>query len=138
MSYGYGSQYGAGQGGYGGPPGQQGGYGGPGGYGGGGGGGGGYGGGGFAPPRGPPGPPPGADPQLWNWFQAVDVDNSGHISVEELQRALINGDWTPFDLDTVKLLMSIFDVDRSGTIGFNEFAGLWKYIKDWQKRFPPL
>ena len=24
------------------------------------------------------------------------------------------------------------DTDRSGTIGFNEFAGLWKYIKDWQ------
>ena len=27
---------------------------------------------------------------------------------------------TAFDLDTVKLLMSIFDTDRSGTIGFNE------------------
>ena len=24
------------------------------------------------------------------------------------------------------------DTDRSGTIGFNEFSGLWKYIKDWQ------
>jgi len=35
----------------------------------------------------------------------------------------------------VKLLMSIFDTDRSGTIGFNEFAGLWKYIKDWQNVF---
>lgn len=31
--------------------------------------------------------------------------------------------------------MSIFDTDRSGTIGFNEFAGLWKYIKDWQNVF---
>lgn len=48
---------------------------------------------------------------------------------------MINGDWTPFDLDTVKLLMNIFDTDRSGTIGFNEFAGLWKYIKDWQNVF---
>jgi len=28
--------------------------------------------------------------------------------------------------------MTIFDVDRSGTIGYNEFAGLWKYVKDWQ------
>ncbi|KAJ2932540.1 hypothetical protein H1R20_g4561, partial [Candolleomyces eurysporus] len=27
------------------------------------------------------------------------------------------------------------DADRSGTIGFNEFAGLWKYIKDWQNVF---
>jgi len=31
--------------------------------------------------------------------------------------------------------MTIFDTDRSGTIGFNEFAGLWKYIKDWQGVF---
>jgi len=57
------------------------------------------------------------------------------IHANELERALINGDWTPFDLDTVKMLMTIFDVDRSGTIGFNEFAGLWKYIKDWQNVF---
>jgi len=31
--------------------------------------------------------------------------------------------------------MNIFDTDRSGTIGFNEFAGLWKYIMDWQRVF---
>ncbi|KIP09039.1 hypothetical protein PHLGIDRAFT_126631 [Phlebiopsis gigantea 11061_1 CR5-6] len=90
--------------------------------------------GGFAPAP-PQGPPAGADPQLWNWFSSVDSDRSGHISAHELQRALINGDWTPFDLDTVKLLMTIFDTDRSGTIGFNEFAGLWKYIQDWQNVF---
>ncbi|KAI0061890.1 EF-hand [Artomyces pyxidatus] len=112
MSYGYG-----GQSSYGGPPA----------YGGGGAG-------GFAPP-GHGGPPPGADPQLWSWFTAVDTDRSGQVSAPELQKALINGDWSPFDLDTVKLLMNIFDSDRSGTIGFNEFAGLWKYIKDWQGVF---
>jgi len=90
--------------------------------------------GGFA--GGPPaGPPPGADPSLWQWFSSVDEDRSGAITAEELQQCLINGDWTPFDLDTVKMLMSIFDTDRSGTIGFNEFSGLWKYIKDWQGVF---
>lgn len=31
--------------------------------------------------------------------------------------------------------MSLFDSDRSGTIGFPEFTGLWKYIEDWQKVF---
>ncbi|KAJ7151879.1 hypothetical protein C8R43DRAFT_886613, partial [Mycena crocata] len=72
---------------------------------------------------------------LWGWFTSVDTDRSGAITASELERALINGDWTPFDLDTVKLLMTIFDTDRSGTIGFNEFAGLWKYIKDWQNVF---
>lgn len=81
------------------------------------------------------GPPPGADPQLWQWFIAVDRDRSGQINPQELSQALVNGDWTPFDLDTVKMLMSVFDVDRSGHISFNEFAGLWKYIQDWQGVF---
>jgi len=33
------------------------------------------------------------------------------------------------------MLMGLFDTDRSGTIGFHEFVGLWKYIADWQKVF---
>jgi len=75
------------------------------------------------------------DPQLWAMFESVDTDRSGYISATELQRALMNGDWTPFDLDTVKLLLTIFDTDRSGTIGYKEFAGVWKYINDWQNVF---
>lgn len=81
------------------------------------------------------GPPQGADPQLWHWFTNVDRDRSGSITVDELQSALVNGDWSRFDIDTVKMLMSIFDTDRSGTISFTEFVGLWKYITDWQKVF---
>lgn len=95
----------------------------------------GHGPGGFAAQTRAPQMPPGADPQLWQWFTAVDADSSGHITVNELQQALVNGDWSPFSLDSVKLLMSIFDTDRSGTIGFNEFSGLWRYIKDWQGVF---
>jgi len=79
--------------------------------------------------------PAGADPQLWQWFSSVDTDGNGTITANELQQALVNGDWTNFDLDTVKMLMGIFDTDRSGTIGYNEFAGLWKYISDWQDVF---
>jgi len=26
-------------------------------------------------------------------------------------------------------------IDNSGTINFNEFAGLWKYIEDWKRCF---
>ncbi|KIK63620.1 hypothetical protein GYMLUDRAFT_241543 [Collybiopsis luxurians FD-317 M1] len=80
-------------------------------------------------------PPPGVDPTLWAYFSGVDTDRSGSITANELQQALVNGNWTKFDLDTVKMLMSIFDVDRSGTINYNEFAGLWKYIQDWQNVF---
>jgi len=75
------------------------------------------------------------DPQLLQWFNAVDTDRSGSISVAELQAALVNGNWSKFDLDTVKMLMNIFDTDRNGTIGFQEFSGLWKYITDWQGVF---
>jgi Ca2+-binding EF-hand superfamily protein len=82
-----------------------------------------------------PVPPPGADPKLWSSFLKVDADRSGSISVFELQTALVNGDWTPFDLDTVKLLMNLFDQNRSGDISFAEFTGLWQYIEDWQRVF---
>ncbi|KAI9507757.1 hypothetical protein F5148DRAFT_1284835 [Russula earlei] len=82
-----------------------------------------------------PVPPPGADPKLWSCFLTVDVDRSGSISVHELQGALINGDWTHFDFDTVMLLMSLFDTHRTGSIDFNGFTGLWRYIEDWQHVF---
>ncbi|OZJ06659.1 hypothetical protein BZG36_00453 [Bifiguratus adelaidae] len=88
------------------------------------------------PPQGPPGQaPPGADPQLWYWFRAVDTDNSGALTTEELQRALVNGDWSPFNIETVRLMMNMFDKDNTGTITFPEFAGLWKYIQDWKECF---
>jgi len=48
---------------------------------------------GFTNPAAAYGPPPGADPQLWQWFRAVDEDRSGSISCQELQRALVNGNW---------------------------------------------
>ncbi|KAF9228601.1 EF-hand [Gyrodon lividus] len=82
-----------------------------------------------------PAPPVGADPQLWQWFASVDTDGSGALSVTELQKALVNGNWSNFDLDTVKMLVNIFDGNRSGTIGFADFARLWKYIAEWQSVF---
>ncbi|KAJ7795642.1 hypothetical protein B0H14DRAFT_2391396, partial [Mycena olivaceomarginata] len=71
----------------------------------------------------------------WHWFLAVDEDRSGEINAEELQCALINHDSSAFDLDTVKVLMIIFDDDKNGTIDFNEFAGLRKFIENWRKIF---
>jgi len=68
-------------------------------------------------------------------FQRVDKDRSGTIDVHELKLALINSNYDQFDLDTVKMLLNMFDTDRSGTIAFNEFIGLFKYIEDWQGVF---
>ena len=49
------------------------------------------------------------DQQLYGWFKAVDTDGSGQLSADELQRALINGDWSPFNIETVRLMVNMFD-----------------------------
>ena len=55
------------------------------------------------------GAPPGSDPVLWNFFSQVDKNRSGHIDAFELQNALVNGDWSKFELDTVYILVQMFD-----------------------------
>ncbi|XP_030831192.1 programmed cell death protein 6 [Strongylocentrotus purpuratus] len=72
---------------------------------------------------------------LWGVFQKVDKDHSGHISSQELQQALSNGSWNPFNPETVRLMITMFDKDHSGTITFQEFGALWKYVTDWQNTF---
>lgn len=59
-----------------------------------------------APPHGIA-PPPGADPTLWNWFITVDNDKSGQITSNELKQALVNGNWTHFNDETCRLMISM-------------------------------
>ncbi|KAF9300892.1 Alpha-1 3/1 6-mannosyltransferase alg-2 [Mortierella antarctica] len=80
-------------------------------------------------------PSPALQASLKDWFDAVDTDHSGGISCTELQRALTNGDWTPFNVETVRLMMNMFDRDNDGTIDFHEFIGLWNYIEKWKACF---
>ncbi|XP_078271777.1 programmed cell death protein 6 isoform X1 [Rhinoraja longicauda] len=72
---------------------------------------------------------------LWTIFQRVDRDRSGVISESELQQALSNGTWTPFNPKTVRSIIGMFDRNNRGGVDFNEFMGLWKYINDWQNIF---
>uniref|UniRef100_UPI00398E34FE programmed cell death protein 6 n=1 Tax=Pristiophorus japonicus TaxID=55135 RepID=UPI00398E34FE len=72
---------------------------------------------------------------LWSVFQRVDRDRSGIISEPELQQALSNGTWTPFNPKTVRCIIGMFDRNNRGGVDFNEFMGLWKYINDWQNIF---
>lgn len=85
---------------------------------------------------------------LWDVFQRVDKDHSGAISADELQQALSNGTWTPFNPETVRLMIGMFDTDKTdpdapgmfdknqnGTVNFEEFGALWKYVTDWQNCF---
>ncbi|KAF7470406.1 programmed cell death protein 6 isoform X3 [Marmota monax] len=72
---------------------------------------------------------------LWNVFQRVDKDRSGVISDSELQQALSNGTWTPFNPVTVRSIISMFDRENKAGVNFSEFTGVWKYITDWQNVF---
>lgn len=46
---------------------------------------------------------------LFKFFNRVDKDRSGYISADELQQALSNGTWTPFNPETVRLMIGMFD-----------------------------
>lgn len=72
---------------------------------------------------------------LWGIFTKIDKDGNGRITAYELQQALSNGSWTPFNPETIRLMISMFDRDNSGTIEFNEFYALWQYVTDWQRTF---
>jgi hypothetical protein len=38
--------------------------------------------------------------------------------VDELQRALINGDWSPFNIETVRTMVNMFDAGKSTDHGY--------------------
>nr|CAD7406413.1 unnamed protein product [Timema poppensis] len=58
---------------------------------------------------------------LWDVFQRVDKDRSGYISADELQVALSNGTWTPFNPETVRLMIvyTVLLVPFPGTASFH-------------------
>jgi len=105
---------------------------------------------GSAPPQGGyPGAPPASgysapggygqqpqvDPSVSQWFSAVDTDRSGQISAQELQRALVNGNWSHFSEEACRMMIEMFDRKRSGTINITEFSELFKYINQWKATF---
>lgn len=77
----------------------------------------------------------GTDPTLLPLFRAVDKAGTGQLSEKELSAALVNGDWTAFDVQTVRMMIRMFDSDRNGTIGFDEFCGLWSFLASWRTLF---
>jgi peflin len=60
---------------------------------------------------------------------------TGQLTEKELSAALVNGDWTSFDPQTVRMMIRMFDSDRSGAIGFEEFCGLWSFLASWRTLF---
>ena len=60
-------------------------------------------------------------------FFQVDTDRSGQISAEELARAFSSGG-QPFPEKTAKFLIAMFDRNRTGQIGFQEFMALDSFV----------
>ncbi|KAL8735694.1 MAG: hypothetical protein Q9181_002736 [Wetmoreana brouardii] len=75
------------------------------------------------------------DASLFPLFKAVDKKGTGHLTEKELRAALVNGDFTSFDPHTVKMMIRMFDADKSGTIGFDEFCRLWAFLASWRSLF---
>ncbi|XP_051663032.1 LOW QUALITY PROTEIN: peflin [Manacus candei] len=79
--------------------------------------------------------PPGVDPEAFSWFQTVDVDHSGFISVKELKQALVNNNWSSFNDETCLLMINMFDKTRSGRIDVYGFSALLRFIQQWKSLF---
>ena len=58
-----------------------------------------------------------------------------HIITKHIDNISLAGTWQPFNPETIRLMIGMFDRDSSGTINFQEFSSLWKYVTDWQNTF---
>ncbi|CAG9759413.1 unnamed protein product [Ceutorhynchus assimilis] len=74
-------------------------------------------------------------PQVKQWFESVDRDRSGEISWEELQSALVNAEGRNFSESACRLMIGMFDKDKTGTINALEFQELYNYINSWLGTF---
>ena len=82
----------------------------------------------------PMGPPPpeddGSDKEvLWSRFKAAG--GGAPLTEVQLGKTLLNSDQALFDYRTVYMLMRMFDVDQTGSVDFDEFCGLSKYLSAW-------
>lgn len=68
-------------------------------------------------------------------YQQIDKDRSNAINATELQACLSNGTWEPFNAETIRLMITMFDRSHKGQLNFEEFKLLWKYIEDWRQCF---
>ncbi|MEE6489467.1 hypothetical protein FKM82_015577 [Ascaphus truei] len=78
-----------------------------------------------------------ADP-MWGYFTAV-AGQDGEVDAEELQRCLtqsgIHGTYTPFSLETCRIMIAMLDMDHTGKMGFNEFKELFGALNAWKQNF---
>ena len=62
-----------------------------------------------------------SEAQLRIWFDQIDLDGNGLLSVREVQKCLALNHLT-FSLTSTNMLMRLFDADHSGALSFNQFV----------------
>jgi len=72
--------------------------------------------------------------QVKGAFEKVDLNKSGSIEWNELRHAL-GAIGYPNDEETVKTMMSMFDVDKSGQLNVEEFSQLVAYLSQTSQNF---
>ena len=75
------------------------------------------------------------NPQVAQWFQAVDTDRTGTLDFNQLCYALRNGDNTAFRPETCRLMINMFDQDGNGVIDINEFQQIMNFLSTWRQSF---
>lgn len=68
----------------------------------------------------------------------MDQDRSGQIDAKELQKALVNGNWSHFSEEACRMMIDMFDRDKSGQINMQEFGALFAYINQWKGLFESI
>ncbi|TWW64034.1 Grancalcin [Takifugu flavidus] len=81
---------------------------------------------------------PAANDPMWGYFTAI-AGQDGEVDAEELQRCLtqsgFTGSYTPFSLETCRIMIAMLDRDHTGKMGFNEFKELFAALNGWKQNF---
>ncbi|KDP42026.1 hypothetical protein JCGZ_03089 [Jatropha curcas] len=71
---------------------------------------------------------------LREWFERVDSEKTGNITAAQLKSALAVGN-LQFPLSIVQQMIRMYDFDRNGTMSFEEFVALNKFLLKVQHAF---
>lgn len=74
-------------------------------------------------------------PEAFQWFQTVDTDHSGSITLKELRQALVNSNWSAFSDETCLMMINMFDRTRTGRMDVFGFSALWGFLQQWRALF---
>ncbi|KAL3624339.1 hypothetical protein CASFOL_033155 [Castilleja foliolosa] len=74
---------------------------------------------------------------LMEWFDRVDSHKTGNITATQLKSALAAGNLN-FTISVVQQMVRMYDFDKNGTMSFEEFVELNKFLLKVQQAFSGL